>query len=160
MGEAREIFQFKCVGDDEPLANDPFYAWLDANVDRLNPGRDAEMILNYLGEQGFVRGKHRVGERQFKILKYVIEVWCLNTPGFKPKTRAELFNNSSPTYYVSGERLGITPELKRMVAEMGWTYHVSPDTAMFEITNGRLYAKYQQIIGGRFICYIKEDEHG
>lgn len=43
-----------------------------------------------------------------------------------------------------------------MVEDAGWIYHVDPETTMFEITNGRLYAKYQQILGSRFICHIKE----
>ena len=155
--ESRDLFVFKTVGEHEPLCEDPFYAWLDANVTRVKPGRYIDHCLAYLGELGFVRGKNRVSEEQLQTLKYVHEIWCQFTPFFEPKARADLFDSSEPTYYIHGYgRSGATCELVKMVRETGWIYEVTPDTTYFEILDGRLYAKYQQIIGSCFICRIKE----
>ena len=76
------LFNLKCVSANEPLSNDPFYAWLDANVDRGNPGK--ELMLKYLASIGFVVGEHRLTEEQVKILGYVEDVWFQRTPYHTP----------------------------------------------------------------------------
>ena len=43
-----------------------------------------------------------------------------------------------------------------MVVEAGWIYRVHPSSTYFKVIEGRLYAKYQQIIGSRYICDIIE----
>ena len=151
------LFGLKCVAANEPLANDPFYAWLDANVDRCNPGKN--LRRRYLESLGFVVGEHRLTEEQVEILGCVEDVWFHMTPYHTPMRLSECFDDGTPSYYVKGlgKCHGITIELRDAVAEAGWIYDVTPDTTYFEIINGRLYAKYQQILGSRFICKILED---
>lgn len=152
-----DLFDIEIVSANEPLNTDPFYAWLDANVDRGNPGKN--LMMKYLASLGFVVGKHRLTEEQFQILEYVEDVWFQWTPYHTPMSLSECFDDSEPSFYVKGleGRKGITRELRDAVAEAGWIYDVTPDTTYFEIINGRLYAKYQQILGSRFVCRIKED---
>ena len=151
------LFNLKCVSANEPLNTDPYYAWLDANVDRCNPGK--ELMRRYLDSLGFIVGTHRITEEQFKILEYVEDTWFRFTPYHTPMRLSECFDDSAPSFYVNGleVRKGITRELRDAVAEAGWIYDVSPYTTYFEIINGKLYAKYQQILGSRFICKIVED---
>ena len=152
-----DLFNIKIISANEPLNSDPFYAWLDANVDRGNPGKS--LMIRYLDSLGFVVGKHRLTEEQFKILHYVEDTWFQFTPYHTPMRLSECFDDSTPSYYVIGleGRNGITLKLRDAVADAGWIYDVLPETTYFEIINGKLYAKYQQILGSRFICKIVEE---
>ena len=170
-----DLFEFKHVRDDEPLRHDPFHTWLTANVSRADPGRGLDLIVTYLSTLGYVRGEHRISEEAIKTLRYVIDMWLTLTPFGEPATLSELFDDSTPRYYVIGlpqraditpahyakglhRRADITPKLKTLVECSGWIYEVSPDTTYFEIIEDRLYAKYQQILGSRFLCRIREEK--
>ena len=149
------MFALRTVSQHEPLVNDPYYTWLDANVDRCNPGQ--RLIRRYLESLGFTIGVDKITEEQYQILEYVEETWFMNTPYHTPMTWDECFT-AGTGYYVNGRagRHNITQELMKAVEESGFIYPVTPDTCYFEVINDRLYAKYQQILGNRFICTIKE----
>lgn len=155
-------FQFKIIDEHTPLIEDPFYAWLNANVDRGNPGQG--LIRKYLTSLGFQLGQDTVTAEQHKILEYVEETWFRCTPYHLPMTWDECFvdgDEFSVHAPPPGEdkpfcRRNITPELKNAVEQSGFIYDVTPDTCYFEIIGDRLYAKYQQILGSRFICTIRE----
>ena len=150
-----DLFNLKTVSMHEPLIDDPFYAWLNENVDRGNPGDS--LLIRYLKSQGFIVGEHRITEEQAQILCYVEEAWFRCTPYHTPMSLDEMFVPGD-AYCVSGldHRCNITPELISAVANAGWIYPVEPNTTYFEINDGRVYAKYQQILGSRFICRVRE----
>lgn len=153
-------FIFKIVTKHEPLVDDPFYAWLDANVKKGEKNTDGALITQYLKSLGFVVGQDRITEEQLEILRHVAEAWYRG-PWGKPTKFDDLFCNTGTEYYIMGrkEKLGITHELSDLVVSSGWIYNVSPETTYFEIIGGnRLYAKYQQILGSRFICFISDLE--
>ena len=155
-------FDIKIIDEHTPLVSDPFYAWLDANVDRCNPG--GNHITAYLESLGFIIGQDKITEEQHKTLEYVEDTWFRLTPYHLPMTWDECFAPGAEFSVHAkppGEdkpfcRRNITPELKKAVEESGFIYDVTPDTCYFEIINDRLYAKYQQILGSRFVCTIKE----
>lgn len=149
-------FELKTVRDDEPLNLDPFFDWLNANVDRCNPG--PKIIQRYLESLGFVIGQDRITEGQHKTLNYVLEVWFRCMPYHLPMTLGECFTPGTDFHVrgIEGDQHNITPELKKAVEGAGWIYAVEPSTTYFEVNGGRLFAIYQQILGSRFICTIKE----
>ena len=161
-----ENFQFNIIGDQDPITSDPFFHWLELNVDRANLELSAlKYAIKYLEELGFVVGTHKVSERDLDTLKVVFDTWCLVTPYFKPCKFGDLFTNGTH-YHLSGAesrgivkpwRTNITPTLKNMVENAGWIYEVEPNTTYFELNGNRLFAKYQQILGSRFLCCILED---
>lgn len=148
-------FNLKIISEHEPLVTDPYFAWLDANVDRCNP--ESHLIGKYLESLGFVVGEDKITEDQHRILDYVEETWFRLTPYHLPMTWDECFVPGD-AYYVQGVdgRRNLTPALKAAVEQSGFIYDVTPSTCYFEVINGRLYAKYQQILGSRFICTVKE----
>lgn len=163
MTQERTLFTFPMVAKHEPLTADPFYAWMDINVDRKNPGRFLDNLKAYLEPMGCDFEKHYIGEEAFATLNYVSETWCRLTPFFPPHSMSELFSDRThPKYHVRGVKQwndcssGITSKLRQMVAESGWIYNVHPDNCYFEVRGDALHAVYQQILGSRFICRIKE----
>jgi hypothetical protein len=40
--------------------------------------------------------------------------------------------------------------------DAGWIYDVQPETTYFQVINGKLWAKYQQIIGSRALVEVTE----
>lgn len=155
-------FNLKIISEHEPLVTDPYFAWLDANVDRCNP--ESFLVGKYLESLGFVVGEDKITEDQHRILDYVEETWFRLTPYHLPMTWDECFvpgKDFSVHAKPPGEdkpfcRRNITPALKAAVEQSGFIYPVHPDNCYFEVINGRLYAKYQQILGSRFICTVKE----
>lgn len=159
----RELFEFPVVDENTPLRADPFWAWLDENVERSKPGSYLDHVKAYLAPMGYSIEKHTLGERALDILKYVHEMWCRSTPYFKPTPWLELFTDGSEFYLqqsmplvpvTRGARTGISPKLKDMVEQSGFIYDVVPADCYFELSDDRLYAKYQQILGSRFICRV------
>jgi hypothetical protein len=49
-----------------------------------------------------------------------------------------------------------TPIILDTLTGAGWIYEPAPENTYFQIINGRLFAKYQQIIGSRCIVEISE----
>jgi hypothetical protein len=163
MTQDRTLFTFPTVGPKDPLTGDPFYAWLDANEDRRDPDSFMDALLEYLKTLGFDKEQHIIDEGVLDTLKYVREQWLLLTPFFPPQSMQDLFSDKkTPKYFVKGIKewndphSGITEKLQNMVNESGWIYMVWPETTYFEVIGDRLYAKYHQILGSRFICRIKE----
>lgn len=151
-----ELFNLKHVTPTEPLVDDPFYAWLEANAKKGDRINDMDRICTYLAEQGFIEGTHKISEEALKILNYVLETWYRCTPWGGTMKLSECFTPGA-AYYVKGlpDRMEVTASLNALLNESGWIYNVSPDTTYFEIIGDCLYAKYQQILGSRFLCRIK-----
>ena len=160
-----EDFTFNIINDRDPLVADPFYAWCDANLERSNLEKSRlAYAIDYLDSLGFVKGKHKVSERDLKTLEYVFETWVRTTPYYSPCKFSDLFTDGD-AYYVSGAesygvvkpwRRNVTPKLVEMVRNAQWIYDVEPNSTYFELNGNRLYAKYQQILGSRFLCFVEE----
>lgn len=155
-----EVFNLKTVAEEEPLVNDPYFAWLEANARKGDGVDDMDRLCAYLAEQGFVKGEHKLTEDTLRILGYVADTWYRTTPWSPPQRFDTLFVPGGTPYSVVGvtPKLGISEALIDILENAGWIYPVRPDTTYFEITHGRLFAKYQQILGSRFLCVISDWE--
>ena len=102
MHDDRTLFTFPIVDRNEPLVNDPFYAWLDANVDRREPDRFLDHLKAYRGPMGYDIKLHIIGEQAYQTLEYVIETWLRLTPFFGPQRPEDLFQGPGVVYTVVG----------------------------------------------------------
>lgn len=155
-----EYLQLPQYSDDQPLVEHPFYQWLTANCSKLELSAGYRPS-DWLRSLGFERGVDRISEHGMKTLSIVEEHWWRCSPYFEPHWDKDLFTlptRDTVKFYIQGsthnEFMGITHKLQTMVVEAGWIYNVHPSTTYFEVIEGRLYAKYQQIIGSRYICDI------
>ena len=154
-----EYFKLPPYNDDRPLVEHPFYQWLTANVDRKEGGHSR--LLDWVKLLGFSVGDDALSPEDAKTLYFVEDYWWRCSPFFEPHWDKDLF--TPPTkgaggFYIHGEThnefMNITQKLRNMVVEAGWIYNVHPSTTYFEVIEGRLYAKYQHILGSRYICDI------
>lgn len=157
-------FEFKIVAPDEPMRDDPFWAYLETHAAKGCRISDMTHIKMYLATLGFVHGEHRISEEDMNTLKNIAHYWYETCPWTPPKRMDELFCDSGPhglSFWLRkpedarGCHTGITTLLIRLITESGWVYGVTPSTTYFEIIDDRLYAKYQSILGSRFICRLE-----
>lgn len=151
-----EYFKLPPYNNDQPLVEHPFYQWLTDNVDRKEGGHSR--VLDWVKGLGFRVGEGALSPHDVETLFFVEEHWWRCSPWFKPHTWGSLFKapgKGDEAFHVSGSApQSITYKLQTMVVESGWIYNVHPSTIYFEVIEGRLYAKYQHIIGSRYICDI------
>lgn len=149
-----KLFKLDVVSDDQPMTEDNFYLWLDQFDKGSVPEQEK---LTYLTSLGFEVGVHKLSKRDLDVLGYILEAWYMNTPHTKQEMEFnELFYPGSEFYYIKGKNIkySIQAKLRKLVADAGWIYEVNPQTTYFEIVDNRLYAKYQQILGQRYLCNI------
>lgn len=162
-----EYFQLPPYNDDQPMVEHPLYQWLTDNVDRSKGGHS--MMLDWVKLLGFRVGEDALSPEDVRTLHLVEEHWWSCSPWFKPHSDKDLFTlptKGTEKFYIQGptdnEFMGITHKLRTMVMAAGWIYNVHPSTTYFKVIEGRLYAKYQQLLGSRYICdisdYSKEQE--
>lgn len=161
------MFKMPEFDDHTPLNQHPFRHWLTANIRKVDMVRGTECMSEWLKSLGFVEGEDHISEEDFNTLRYVVDHWYRTTPYFQPIYGEPLFSNTGKLeagdgrFYVTGrERVGayylITGTLKKMLEKTGWIYSVTPDTTYFVVENGRLFARYRQITGQRFICELEK----
>lgn len=162
-----KYFKFPVINENAPLCDDAFYAWLSdgKNNPRVEGNQKEHMITRYLESLGFVKGKDKITDKEYKILRYVEEHWHRTFPRMSASLFSELFPvpDNERGYYVSGEvkakrhsKYLLGTALLRAIDETGMVYDLRPENYYFEVINGNLFIKYQQIIGSRFICNILE----
>lgn len=156
-----EYFQLPPYSGDQPIVAHPFHRWLTDNVDRSQGGHS--MMLDWVKLLGFRVGEDALSPGDLSTLHVVEEHWWRCSPRFKPHSDKDLFTlptKGADKFFIQGpahdEFLGITHKLRTMVMAAGWIYGVYPSTTYFEVIEGRLYAKYQQILGSRYICDISD----
>lgn len=158
-------FAFSIISENEPLSKDAFYAWLseDENNPRIKGNQREHMILCYLESLGFIKGEDKITEKELQILQYIEEHWHRTFPRLPSSKFSDLFPvpDSEHGYYVAGNVKGklhnkylLGKDLILAINETGMIYRLSPENYYFEIINGNLFIKYQQILGSRFICNI------
>jgi hypothetical protein len=123
--------------------------------------RDDVKVANYLKSVGFVLGRDKLNPEDLKTLDYAIEHFHRVMPHMVGPVRLDDVLTPSPDgsgFYVHGKsgRYLLSETAKSALADAGWIYEVNPDTTYFQVTNGKLWAKYQQIIGSRPIVEISE----
>lgn len=154
-------FTLLMVDDHTPLVQDPFYKWLDANHSKGSGKRDIDVKLEYLTSLGFIQGMHSLSEEQMKTLKYIMEIWYRCTPQTREVIPFEdLFTLNPNGFWVNGMRghWGISLKLRKLIEESRVIYGIFPHNYFFEIINGnQLHIKYQQTLGGRYLCNLKVD---
>lgn len=156
-----EYFKLPPYNDDQPLVEHPFYQWLTDNVDRSQGGHSK--MLDWIKGLGFRVGEDALAPEDVDTLHLVEEHWWRCSPWFGSQAGKDLFKLPTPneeSFYFGGpyfsEFRGITQKLRDMVMAAGWIYNVHPSTTYFEVIGGRLCAKYQQILGSRYICDISD----
>lgn len=141
------------ISDDEPMITDPFYKWLDQFNKRALP---KHAIVEYLKYTGFIVGDDELADDDYKFLKFILDHWFDNTPEHNaPCNFDELFIMPG-NFYILGKacRYAISPKLREIVNTSGWIYNIDPSTTYFQLIDDRLFAKYQSILGSRFLCRI------
>ena len=164
-----EYFQLPPYDGDQPIVAHPFYTWLTDNVDLKEGGHSR--IIDWIKSLGFWVDKDALSPEDVDTLRYVEEYWWRCSPWFKPHTWGDMFSEvglldralPDGQFFVTGPGrcagyYKITQKLRDMVLATGWIYNVHPSTTYFEVIEGRLYAKYQQILGSRYICDIIDYE--
>ena len=158
-------FTFPHVTPTQPLREDPFWTWLTRTYtvkSNLPCGMyNHDYFVQYLATLGW-QMPQRVAEEDLATLNYVLGTWFDQTPWFEPKTTSDLFEGQGKYTLIGVHKsvsmdplkVKITPMLKDMVEKSGWVYEVDPKTTYFQITDGKLTAHYQQILGSLIICEV------
>lgn len=141
------------------LNNTPFeqldvWAWCREMNDRR---REIE-FGNYLKARGFKMGEDKITPEELKVIESAIETYHHIAPhmGLDPIPFNELFPTEGEFSVRDKGKWKPSEDLVAALVRSGWIYHVLPDTTYFEIINGRLIAKYQQILGSRSLALVKE----
>lgn len=120
-------------------------------------------VRYYLRSQGFIAGTHTITDEEFDILNSAVQVFHNSWPYMKGRRKfSELFTEAKqdehPGFWVRDKpgRWWPSAELKNALVSAGWVYDVIPSTTYFEIINGKLWAKYQAILGSRPMAMIEE----
>ena len=141
--------------DSTPFNQMHFWDWANAQEKRNNV-----TIGGYLSSLGFVLWKDKLTPEEHTRLDYAVDAWHRTTPHIR---ELQNFNNlfievpDDGGFFVFSKPNKYYPSQVVIDAlyDAGWIYNVTPETTYFEVIRGRLYAKYQQIIGSRYIADIK-----
>lgn len=142
-------------GTDVPFTQMHVWQWA-----RTVPRADVD-VFNYLDSLGFVIGQDKCTEQEFEILKYACDAFHRTAPHIAEcLTFSECFTEASTpgAFWVQGKpgRYHPRPAILEALQGAGWIYDITPETTYFAVINGRLFAKYQQIIGSRCIVQLRE----
>ena len=141
-----------------PFTNQtPFHAMHVWQWAKAQP-RAKVTIHDYLAALGFIVGTDRLTEEDYRTLDHVIEAFHRVAPHIsEPLTFADAFA-AGGTYYVQGMEGRFTPSARILAALVaaGWIYEPAPENTYFQIVNGMLWAKYQQIIGSRCLAELAQ----
>lgn len=149
-------FKLNIVGDHIPMAEDNFFDFLtERDAHRNKP--EKSWITDYLESLGFVVGQDSIDPADHERLKHIAEYWYRAAPYYALCKLSELLTPGGD-YYLSGKtgRFKASEKLLAMVRDSGWIYKVTPSTAYFELIGNNLFAKYQSILGSRFLCEVTE----
>lgn len=153
------MFEFKMVQPNEPLINDPFFSYLTTHYTKADNFSFIDAVVPYLEGMGFVKGEDTLTEEQLNTLKFVMDMWHEWTPwaGTQPLS-AMLIPGGK--FYVQGlpGRYTPTPLMFDTLKKAGWIADCVTSDTFFQVIGNRLYAKYSQILGSRFVCFLGEQQ--
>lgn len=143
------------IGSETPFKDLHVWQWAKGEP------RDDVKVNNYLQSVGFVLGRDRLNPEDLKTLDYAIEHFHRVMPHMKgPVPLEEVLTPSADGsgFCVQGKtgRYLLSESAKSALVGAGWIYDVKPETTYFQVINGKLWAKYQQIIGSRAIVEVTE----
>lgn len=116
-------------------------------------------VMNYLESVGFALGRDRLTPEDLKTLKYAIDHFHRTEPHMPgPVPFSEVLTPAPQGFYVQGKpgKFALSKSARSALKEAGWIYDVQPDNTYFQVINGKLWAKYQQIIGSRALVEVTE----
>lgn len=140
-------------GPDVPFSKMHVWQWA-----KTQPRRNVE-ISAYLQAIGFVMGSDRLTESDYDTLYHAIDHFHRVAPHYPdPLTFAQAFTQSPDAsgFHVVRKPgcYALAPMLHEALQTAGWIYDIEPETTYFEIVNGILWARYQQIFGSRALAQI------
>lgn len=155
----KNIFEVN-IQNTTPIVATEFYKWLQSEFDYGKyPERDEDdidVITRYLVSLGFDNESQLITEEALKYLKIVVSHYFEWRTMNAPAKLSELFDfehiDENGSYIVGIGRKDLTEKglqyLKNcnMIEVDGGVY--------FEVRYGRLFAKYNQIIGSRKVCEL------
>jgi hypothetical protein len=119
-------------------------------------------ISEYLGDVGFVMGRDKITPEEYDTLSHALDAYHRTAPHYPGRLNLcealRPLPDGESGFYLQGHagRYALAPELSEALTAAGWIYDVTPDTTYFQVIRGRLFAKYQQIIGSRCLCEVAE----
>lgn len=139
-------------GSDIPMEKLHFWQWA-----RAQP-RNRVDILTYLSDIGFILGADKLEESQYNTLDIVCDYFHRVAPHLPAPLRLTQAFAPGGEFYVEGlpGRYTPCPAIVDALQSAGWIYDISPETTYFSVSKGKVWAKYQQIIGQRCLCEVIE----
>lgn len=144
-----------------PIVELPFWQWLAAKgkaTMRKERKTDLDYAIDYLSEHGFVEGQDTVETNLLDTLLLVFKHFWDVAPEIAPLKLSDAFTESPHGFYVEGldykKRYSVAASISAALKENGWVYRIAPSTTYFSVINGKVWAKYQQIIGSRCLFEV------
>lgn len=143
-------------------SNTPFnqlhvWKWADKQVERKSVTRE-----NYLKAVGFTIGEHKLIESKLELLRMAIDEWHRSTPIIRElRSFDEVFGlpiAGQPmfSFYEDHKRTQVNLiESTRAALQERWIYTLDSDNCYFELINGKVWAKYQTILGSKPLVRLK-----
>jgi hypothetical protein len=155
------MFQAPTHDANTPMVELPFWQWLAAQgkgTMRQTRKTDLDVVIDYLTEHGFVEGRDTVESDLLDTLLTVHKCFWEVAPEIAPRKLSDVFTESAEGFLVSGldykKRYVVAPDVIAALNEAGWIYDIVPTTTYFQISNGKVWAKYQTILGQRCIFEV------
>lgn len=144
-----------------PIVELPFWQWLAAKgkaTIRKERKTDLDYVVDYLSEHGFIEGQDTVETDLLDALLLVFKHFWDASPEIAPLKLSAAFTESTHGFYVEGldykKRFAVSARITGALAGSGWIYDIEPSTTYFSVINGKVWAKYQQIIGQRCLFEV------
>ena len=145
-----------------PIVDLPFWQWLaakgKATMRKERRKTDLDYVVDYLSEHGFVKGRDTVEADLLDTLLLVVKHFCDSAPEIAPLKLSAAFTENAGGFYVEGldykKRFAVSASITAALTESGWVYGIEPSTTYFSVINGKVWAKYQQIIGQRCLFEV------
>ena len=138
-----------------PLSQLHVWQWADKQPNR----RDVH-LTNYLTSIGFTIGVDRLTKDKYELLRLAIEEWHRCGPIIRtPKFFEEVFDTTGGPFSFyeknhKGCKVGLLESTRAALQEC-WIYQLHPDNCYFELINGKVWAKYNQILGSKPLVVLK-----
>jgi hypothetical protein len=116
-------------------------------------------LMKYLDSVGFALGRDRLTPEDLKTLDYAIDHFHRTEPHMPgPVPFSEVLTPAPQGFYVQGKpgKFALSKSARSALEGAGWIYDVQPDNTYFQVIHGKLWAKYQQIIGSRALVEVTE----
>jgi hypothetical protein len=131
--------------------------------------RESVEPLAYIESLGFKTGVDFLRTEDYTLIENAISTWHRLAPRMRDRIKlCDAFtkpgaknSRAKDVFYVQGLNdsaayMCVAPALITALESAGWIYDVTPESTYFAVINGRIIARYQQIIGSRILAAIAE----